>query len=168
MTASVELVNQVYGADQFLAFLLGNEQYAVDILRVQEIRPWQQPMPIPNAPPYIKGVINIRGEIVPIADLRERLGFERFPYGPQTVVVVVKVEGAERSRLLGVVVDGMSDVYNLPEEGLKEPPDLGDAHLMAFARGVAMVNEQMVTVLNLEHLFGNPDEPYGVPAPAEP
>src|ERR1700759_5872391 len=79
--------------EQLLTFIVDGEEYGVDILRVQEIRSWSTPMTIPNTPHYIKGVINIRGDVVAIADLRERLGLPRLDYGPTTVVVVLRVQG---------------------------------------------------------------------------
>ncbi|MEM6531088.1 MAG: chemotaxis protein CheW [Myxococcota bacterium] len=144
----------IYGSNQLLTFMIGDEEYGVDILCVQEIRAWQETMPIPKAPSFIKGAINIRGEIVPIADLRERLGFDVREYGPMTVVVVVRVESGNASRLIGLVVDAMSDVRNMPDDGLREPPDLGETGNTAFARGIAVLGDKMVIVLNLEELFG--------------
>ena len=96
--------------DQYLTFLLGDEEYGVDILRVQEIRGWDSVTTIPNAPPFIKGVINLRGTIVSILDLRERFGIQSVEYNDLTVVVVLRVksEDGEKERIMGVVVDAVS------------------------------------------------------------
>src|SRR5262245_12644282 len=107
---------------QLLTFIVADEEYGTGILPVQEIRSWSSPMPIPNTPPFIKGVINIRGDVVAIADLRERLGLARMPYGATTVVVVLRVAAAGDERVMGVIVDAMSDVTNVPSNAIKPPP----------------------------------------------
>src|SRR5581483_734926 len=101
-----------------------DDEYGVDILRVQEIRGWSRPMPVPRAPGFIKGVINLRGDVVPIADLRERLGLPTLAHGPLTVIIVLRVAGADRERIMGIIVDGMSDVTTVAVEDIKRPPEL--------------------------------------------
>ncbi|WP_411020783.1 chemotaxis protein CheW, partial [Salmonella sp. ZJHZ21_0185] len=96
---------------QFLTFIMADEEYGVDILTVQEIRSWEEITEIPNAPDYLKGVINLRGTIVPILDLRLRFGLAMIDYGPLTVVIVVKVIFEQNSKIMGMVVDAVSDVY---------------------------------------------------------
>ena len=119
-----EQVN-IVGADldgnteQFLTFILSDEEYGVDILRVQEIKGWDSVTNIPNTPKYVRGVINLRGTIVPIIDLRIRFSMEQREYGPTTVVIVLKVmSGDNDSRIMGIVVDGVSDVYNIKKENI--------------------------------------------------
>ena len=143
--------------DLLLTFILANEEYGVDILRVQEIKGWDSVTPIPNTPDYIRGVINLRGTIVPIIDLRIRFGLESIPYGPTTVVIVLKVMNDNNSRTMGIVVDGVSDVYNVGEEAIKPPPDFGSVISIDFVRGLATVGESMVIVLDIDHLL-NSDE----------
>ena len=109
--------------NQYLTFMLAGEEYGVDILRVQEIKGWNSVTPIPNTPKYIKGVINLRGTIVPIIDMRERFNLEVIPYGLTTVVIVLRVESEKGSRIMGVVVDAVSEVYNISAEELKAAPD---------------------------------------------
>ena len=109
--------------EQLLTFIVDAEEYGVEILRVQEIRGWSKPMPIPNTPSYVLGVINIRGDIVPIADLRERLGIARRPEGPTTAVVVLRVAQGSRQRIMGIVVDAMSDVMDVSASQIKPAPD---------------------------------------------
>lgn len=143
-------------SEQFLTFIVAGEEYGVDILRVQEIRGWSSAMPIPNAPAYIKGVINIRGDVVPIADLRERLGLPRLEYGQTTVIVVLRVQFGARERVMGIVVDAMSDVTTILPECIKPPPEFhGDAE-PALARGIAALPDKMITILDVDRVLGAP------------
>lgn len=141
--------------DQYLTFLLAGEEYGVDILRVQEIKGWDNVTPIPNTPDYIKGVINLRGTIVPIVDLRERFTLDTIPYGPTTVVIVLKVNSDAGSRIMGIVVDAVSEVYNIKAEDLKAAPDFGQAISTDFVLGLATVDEKMVIVLDIDHLLNS-------------
>jgi len=154
-TASNESVHQ----NQYLTFLLGDEEYGVDILRVQEIRGWDSVTTIPNAPAFIKGVINLRGTIVSILDLRERFGIESVEYNDLTVVVVLRVKGTEsdKERIMGVVVDAVSEVYHISEDELKDAPDLGYAINMDYMKGMATVDEKMIIVLDIDHLMSLKD-----------
>jgi len=140
-------------ADQFLTFVLASEEYGVDILRVREIKGWDSVTPIPNTPDYIKGVINLRGTIVPIVDLRQRFGMEEIEYGPMTVVIVLKIECGDRDRIMGIVVDAVSDVYDVPQEEMKSPPDFGNVVNTEFIRGLATVEEKMIIILDIDHLL---------------
>ncbi|HEB91931.1 MAG TPA: chemotaxis protein CheW [Gammaproteobacteria bacterium] len=140
---------------QFLTFLLAGEEYGVDILRVQEIKGWNAVTPIPNTPEYIRGVINLRGTIVPIVDLRRRFGLEPMEYGPMTVVIVLKVMREDKSRVMGIVVDAVSDVYNVQDESLKPAPDFGSVVNVDFVQGLATVDETMVIILDIDHLLNS-------------
>ena len=143
---------------QLLTFVVAGEEFGVDILRVQEIRGWSRPMPLPRTPPYIRGVINIRGDIVPIADLRERLGIESLTPGPTTVIVVVRVEHASRNRTMGFVVDAMSDVTTVERHAIKPPPELAESGGMAsMASGIALVEQRMITILDVDRVFPTPN-----------
>ncbi|MGD8784250.1 MAG: chemotaxis protein CheW [Thioalkalispiraceae bacterium] len=137
---------------QYLTFMLAGEEYGVDILRVQEIKGWDTVTQIPNTPSYIRGVINLRGTIVPIIDMRSRFNLEELEYGPTTVVIVLKVNGDDKSRIMGIVVDGVSDVYNMPDEEIKPSPDFGSAVDTDFVKGLATVHEKMVIVLDIDHM----------------
>lgn len=141
--------------NQFLTFLLADEEYGVDILRVQEIKGWNAVTPIPNTPEYIRGVINLRGTIVPIVDLRRRFGLEAVEYGPMTVVIVLKVMREDKSRVMGIVVDAVSDVYNVQDESLKPAPDFGSVVNVDFVEGLATVDETMVIILDIDHLLNS-------------
>lgn len=139
--------------NQYLTFILAGEEYGVDILRVQEIKGWDNVTKIPNAPHYIKGVMNLRGTIVPIIDLRERFNLEKLEYGPMTVVIVLKVETENRHRTMGIVVDAVSDVYDIASEHMRPPPDFGDVISVEFLKGLATVDNKMVIVLDIDHLL---------------
>ena len=154
-----ELMHTESGADQYLTFILADEEYGVDILRVQEIKGWNGATPIPNTPDYIMGVINLRGTIVPIIDLRRRFGMEPMEFGPMTVVIVLRVQGEERERTMGIVVDAVSEVYNVKPDEMKPPPDLGDAMETQFIQGMATVDEKMVILLNVDRLLSCGDLP---------
>ncbi|WP_428239451.1 chemotaxis protein CheW [Gynuella sp.] len=139
--------------DQYLTFIVEKEEYGVDILSVQEIRGWDSATSIPNAPAYLKGVINLRGTIVPIIDLRTRFQLPTIEYGPMTVVIVLKLSFHDKERVVGVVVDAVSDVYSIPKEDIKESPEM-DANISSnFIKGLANVNEKMIILLDLALLM---------------
>ncbi|RKZ38917.1 MAG: chemotaxis protein CheW [Gammaproteobacteria bacterium] len=143
-------------ADKYLTFFLTKEEYAVDILRVQEIKGWSQVTTIPNTPKYICGVINLRGTIVPIIDLRLRFNLPCQEYGAMTVVIVVKVLSQDaKERIMGIVVDAVSDVYDVAENEIKPPPNFGSVINTEFVRGLATVDEKMVIVLDLDRLLNS-------------
>jgi len=155
MSVSVEGRGSDGESEQLLTFILNGEEYGVDILCVQEIRGWSTPMPIPNTPPYIKGVINIRGDVVPIADLRERLGLPRQEYGLTTVVIVLRVQASEGERVMGVVVDAMSDVTKVPASAIKAPPTFDESGDSALTKGIATLDTKMIAILDVRRIFGS-------------
>ena len=139
--------------EQYLTFFLAGEEYGVDILRVQEIRGWDEPTKMPSTPSYVRGVINIRGSIVPIIDLRERLSLDTVEYTNETVVIVLRVENDGSDRTMGLVVDAVSDVYNVSEDSMKPAPDFGGGVECNFARSLATVNDKMVIILEIDRLM---------------
>lgn len=139
---------------QFLTFQLDDEEYGVEILRVQEIKGYTRVTPIPNAPPEVKGVMNLRGTVVPIVDLRTRFGLTPAEYTRFTVIVVVTVG----TKVVGLVVDAVSDVMNVTTDSLVPPPDLGVGVDTSFLTGMARTGERLVTLLNIDRLVGR-DEP---------
>ena len=158
MAAAAETMQTIGGAqsiheNQYLTFILGDEEYGVDILRVQEIRGWDSVTHIPNAPHFIKGVINLRGTVVPIVDLRERFGMDPEPYNELTVVIVLRVQGEAKDRVMGVVVDAVSEVYHVAEQSIKPAPDLGYVINMDYLQGIATVEEKMLVLLDIDHLM---------------
>ncbi|WP_139309774.1 chemotaxis protein CheW [Teredinibacter haidensis] len=145
--------------DQYLTFIMAGEEYGVDILCVQEIRGWESATPLPNAPTHIKGVINLRGTIVPIVDLRQCFGLPAIEYTNVTVVIVLKVYTGDGDRIMGVVVDAVSDVYALSSGELRAAPDLGNAVNTDFIRGLVSVQEKMVILLDIDKLLTLEDVP---------
>lgn len=141
--------------EQYLTFIMASEEYGVDILRVQEIRGWDSVTPIPNTPEYIKGVINLRGSIVPIVDLRQRFGLPNVEYGPTTVVIVLKIYSETSDRIMGIVVDAVSDVYNVSENDMSPPPDFGGVVSVDFVKGLTTVDEKMVILLDIDQLMNS-------------
>jgi purine-binding chemotaxis protein CheW len=145
--------NAASANEQLLTFIVDGEEYGVDILRVQEIRSWSNPMPIPNTPHYIKGVINIRGDVVAIADLRERLGLPKLEYGATTVIVVLRVKAGGNERVMGVIVDAMSDVTNVPQAAIKPPPTFRSSGEGSLAKGIVTLENKMITILDVDLIF---------------
>ena len=138
---------------QYLSFVLGKEEYGVDILRVQEIRSWEPVSRVPNVPPYEKGVVNLRGAIVPIIDLRERFSLSKVEYTPLTVVVVLQTGIGNHTRIMGVVVDSVSDVISIDKSEIQGAPDFGTKVSNEFINGLVSVNERMVMLLDVDKLL---------------
>lgn len=138
---------------QYLTFIMAGEEYGVDILTVQEIRGWEPTTVIPNSPDYIKGVINLRGTIVPIMDLRSRFGLERVEYSPVTVVIILKVETDRGERVMGIVVDAVSDVHSISDSDTKNSPELIEDLNTEFIRSLVSVDDNMIILLNVQRLL---------------
>lgn len=135
---------------EFLTFRIGAEEYAIDILQVREIREHQAPTRIAEAPPYMTGVINLRGTIVPILDLRARFGFEALAPDAERVVVILRLEESP----LGIVVDGVNDVIELGADDVRPAPDAVQSRLEErFVRGLAPAGERMLIVVDLARLL---------------
>jgi purine-binding chemotaxis protein CheW len=137
-----------------LTFVLGGETYGVDILRVQEIRGWSAVTKIPHAPSHVLGVLNLRGSIVPIVDLRMRFSLERAEYTAITVIIVLSVVSGAQRRDFGVVVDGVSDVVDVNGAEVKAAPDLGSRAATEHIRGLVQVSDRMVVLLDIDRLIG--------------
>ena len=141
---------------QFLSFLLGDEAYGVDILRVQEIRGWTPVRALPDVPDYVKGVLDLRGVIVPVIDLRTRFNLARQDYAPTTVVIILSIRGeAETGRLVGAVVDAVSDVLDVVADALRPAPKLGCCVGSRYLTGMVTVNGRMVVMLDADRLFAD-------------
>lgn len=138
---------------QYLTFMLAGEEYGVEILKVQEIKGWDTATPIPNTPDHVLGVLNLRGAIVPIFDLRKRFALDTIDYGPTTVVIVVKMLHDGQERTVGLVVDAVADVYRLESSEIQPPPDMGGAIDTEFVRGLATVDDKMVILLEIDRLI---------------
>lgn len=138
---------------EFLTFRLGAEEYGIDILRVQEIRSYEEPTRIANAPAFIKGVVNLRGVIVPVVDLRIKLGCDKVEYNGFTVVIVLNVRG----RVVGAVVDSVSDVLELAGDLIKPAPEMSASIDTSFITGIASVAERMLILMDIEALMSSAD-----------
>ncbi len=136
---------------EFLTFTLGAEEYAIDILRVQEIRGYDQVTAIANSPAFIKGVINLRGAIVPIVDLRIKFNLSSVTYDQFTVVIILNV----MQRIIGVVVDSVSDVIALAAEAIRPPPEFGSTFDSQYLKGLASVGERMLILVDIERLLSS-------------
>jgi purine-binding chemotaxis protein CheW len=137
---------------QMLTFKLGAETYGVDILRVKEIRGWSQVTKIPHSPPAVLGVLNLRGAVVPIIDLRLRFALPSAEFSPTTVIIVLSLVTAAGQRECGVVVDSVSDVADVAPESVKPPPSLKAGGHGEFISGIATIDEQMLILLNVDEL----------------
>jgi len=143
----------LHNGGEFLTFRLGAEEYGIDILRVQEIRSYEAPTRIANAPAFIKGVVNLRGVIVPIVDLRVKLGCETVEYNEFTVVIVLNVAG----RVVGAVVDSVSDVLELPKDAVKPAPELASSVDTSFITGIGNVGDRMLILMDIEAFMSSAD-----------
>ncbi len=136
-------------ANEFLTFRLGGEEYGIEILKVQEIRGYDSITHIANSPDYIKGVINLRGIIVPIIDMRIKFNLAHAAYDQFTVVIILTVAG----RVMGVVVDGVSDVITLADEQVRPTPGLGSVIETQYIMGLGTVDERMLILIDIEKLM---------------
>ncbi len=140
-------------ANEFLTFTLGNEEYGVEILKVQEIRSYEAPTTIANAPAFLKGVVNLRGVIVPIVDMRIKFGLSRAEYNQFTVVIILNVA----QRVVGMVVDSVSDVLQLSGEQIREAPQFGASLDAEYITGLGTVDERMLILIDIEKLMTSSD-----------
>ena len=140
-------------AREYLTFRLGDEEYGIDILKVQEIRGYESPTRIANAPNFLKGVVNLRGTIVPIVDMRMRFGCSSAEYNSFTVSIVLHIG----QRTIGVVVDSVSDVMEIPADCVRSAPEMASAIDASYIRGLAQVGERMVILLDIESMLMSHD-----------
>ncbi|MFQ3236777.1 MAG: purine-binding chemotaxis protein CheW [Paraglaciecola sp.] len=138
---------------EFLSFVLGDEHYALDIMAVKEIRGYETVTKIANAPGFIKGVINLRGEIVPIVDLRIKFSVGEATYDEFTIVIMLNVF----DRIVGIVVDGVSDVIKLEKDDIRPPPEFGVAFDSKYLHGLASVDDNMIILVNIDSLISSDD-----------
>lgn len=140
-------------ANEFLTFRLGGEEYGIEILKVQEIRGYDSITQIANAPEFIKGVVNLRGIIVPIIDMRIKFRLGNADYDQFTVVIILNVAG----RVMGIVVDGVSDVISLEAEQMRPTPEFGSVIDTEYIMGLGTVDERMLILIDIEKLMGSSD-----------
>jgi purine-binding chemotaxis protein CheW len=144
-------INSSVAGGEYLTFRLGAEEYGIDILKVQEIRSYEAPTRIANAPAFLKGVVNLRGVIVPIIDLRLKLGCATAEINALTVVIVLNIQG----RVVGAVVDSVSDVMQLATSSIQPAPDMSAVVDIRFIQGIANVAERMLILMDIERLLSN-------------
>ncbi len=140
-------------AREYLTFRLDQEEYGIDILKVQEIRGYEPPTRVANAPEFIKGVVNLRGTIVPIVDMRLKFNCSKVEYNAFTVVIILNL----RSRIVGVVVDSVSDVMELPAESIKAAPEIDSVIDSGAVLGLGSLGERMLILLDIERLMSAAD-----------
>lgn len=149
---SLDVMGVDEGAEQFLTFTLADENYAVPILRVEEIRGWDTVTKIPNTPAHLCGVLNLRGSIVPVIDLRLRFGMPFKAYTDTTVIVVLRIKG-DQERTMGVVVDAVSDAQSIRPDEIKPSPELSAGIETEFITGLADIDDQMMMLLDIDALL---------------
>lgn len=136
---------------EYLAFTLGKEEYGIDIQKVSEIRNYEAPTRIASAPEFVKGVINLRGIIVPIVDMRIRFALGTPEYGPFTVVIILNIG----NRVVGMVVDAVSDVTTLTPEQIKSAPDMGSSLNTEYIVGLGTIDERMLILVDIDRLMSS-------------
>jgi len=139
--------------NEFLTFTLGQEEYGVDILKVQEIRGYDTVTRIPDTPDFLKGVINLRGTIVPVVDLRIKFRLERAEYNSFTVMIILNIA----HRVVGMVVDGVSDVLQLAPDQIRPPPEFGGALDTQYITGLGTLDNRMLILVDIERLMSGAD-----------
>jgi purine-binding chemotaxis protein CheW len=135
---------------QYLTFRLRDEEYGVEILKVQEIKGYTAITPVPNTPGYLKGVMNLRGTIVPVVDLRAKFGMEAAEYTAFTVIIVLTVG----TKVMGLIVDAVSDVLNIPKTDIQATPDFGAQVDARFISGMAKAGDKLVVLLDIDRVLG--------------
>jgi purine-binding chemotaxis protein CheW len=148
---------------QYLTFLCNGQEYGVEILRVQEIKGCVQVASIPHSPDFVLGVMNLRGSIVPVVELRRRFGLDAASCDASTVVVVVRAGVARHYETVGILVDAVAEVYSIDGDAVRPPPEFGTPIDRAFVSGIATAADKMVMLLDIAKLVG-----CAVTAPAEP
>lgn len=148
---------------EYLTFMLQGEEYGIDILCVQEIRVWSSITELPNKPDYIKGVINLRGVIIPIIDLRLRFGQPALEYDKQTVTIILRQQTASKNTVVGIVVDAVSEVYKFTKQAIRKAPSFGNNIDSCFLKGLVSVENKLVILLDNEMLL-NEDDLYCISA----
>ncbi len=151
--ATAEAPKKLVTASQFLTFSLGQEEYGIELLNVQEIKGYSAITPIPNTPPHIKGVMNLRGAVIPIVDLRIRFGMEAIEYTKFHVIIVINVG----TKVMGLLVDAVSDVLNAGVEDIRPAPDFGAHADTRFISGMASTGDKMAVLLDLDTLLSEAD-----------
>jgi len=141
--------------EQFLTFILAGEEFAIDILRVQEIKSWDKVTNLPGSPDYVSGAINLRGTIVPVINLRKRFQLPDTKFDFTTVIIVLKVLGEEHDRIMGLIVDAVSDVHDIRTDDIRPAPEMKGTIDSQFVTGLATINDNMVVVMDIDTLMNS-------------
>jgi len=139
---------------KYLTFALGNEEYSVPVLKVREIIKIMDITAVPQVPEYVKGVVNLRGKVIPVVDLRLKFGFPAQDYTERTCIIVVEVALATGARMMGIIVDHVSEVLNVAAEQIEQTPEFGDEIQTDYMKGIAKVQGQVKILLDLDRVLG--------------
>lgn len=146
-----ENINRTTGEIELLSFRIGEQEYSVDIMSVREIRGWTKATPLPHSPTHVRGVINLRGAVLPVVDLAVRLGMPAVSGESRNVIIVVQVHG----QTVGLLVDAVSDILAMPTSELQPPPTVSGDGAPSFVEGITIVEGRMIRVLNLASIFAD-------------
>ncbi|MCB1446645.1 MAG: chemotaxis protein CheW [Rhizobiaceae bacterium] len=138
-----------HGGRELIAFRIGEQEFTVNIMSVREIRGWTQATPMPHTPAYVKGVINLRGVVLPIVDLSLRLGMKPAEPTPRHVIIVAQV----RNRIVGLLVDAVSDILTVTDDNIQPTPEVASDLERSFARGILAIEGRMICLIELEAIF---------------
>jgi purine-binding chemotaxis protein CheW len=140
-------------AGKYLIFQLGHEEYGIEVLKVREIMGLQEITPVPNTPTFVKGVINLRGKVIPVVDLRIRFGIEERDHTSRTCVIVVHVQHLDGPIPMGIIVDGVAEVLNISESDIEDTPDFGSKTDLTFLLGMANMKDGVKLLLSLDDVL---------------
>lgn len=146
---SYAIKNLVHGSRELIAFRIGDQEFCVDIMSVREIRGWTLATPLPHAPPFVMGVINLRGVVLPIVDLSSRLGMKPAEPTPRHVIIVAQVN----HRVVGLLVDAVSDILTVTDESIQPTPEISSEQEKQYARGILAIDKRMICLIELDGLF---------------
>jgi len=154
-TASADMAARTQAgaaAGKYLTFHLDREEFGIAVLRVREIMALQDITAVPQTPDYVKGVINLRGKVIPVLCLRTRFGLPAAAYGPRTSIIVVEVRGESSLMQVGIIVDGVSEVLNVTPSDLEPTPDFGGGAVPAYLLGMAKSKDRVKILLDIDHV----------------
>lgn len=146
---SYAIKNLVQGSRELIAFRIGDQEFCVNIMSVREIRGWTQATPLPHAPPFVMGVINLRGAVLPIVDLSFRLGLGQAEPTARHVIIVAQV----RNKTVGLLVEAVSDILTVTDENIQPTPEISTDQEKQYARGILAIDKRMICLIELEGLF---------------
>jgi len=141
--------NLIDGARKLIAFRIGEQEFCVDIMSVREIRGWTPATGMPHAPPYVLGIVNLRGAVLPIVDLSARLGMKKAEPTARHVIIVAEI----KRRMVGLLVDAVSDILTITDDNIQPTPEVSSDLQRQFARGILAIDRRMICVVELEALF---------------